>query len=304
MRIVVLIKEIPDLDVWVEIDPNGLHVDPDDLAPVPNPGDWTSLRLAVGLAERLGVGSVTALLLGPEGAARTLRRCLNQGAQRAIHLISDEVSRLEGHQIAILLAEAIRERIKDWDVVLAGHDESGYGIAGGQVGTQVGALLGLPHVSRLQRVAGTPEPGVLTLECIAGRGDRVTLQCRPPLLITVHPDAETGEEPRFSTVLEALEREIERVPVTGARLRELDKERRTTLLGTAAPRPRPRRVFSPDSALPAAQRIRQVMGGGLREKRSDAIQGTPIVMARGILDFLSNRGLLVRPPSSREEPKG
>jgi electron transfer flavoprotein beta subunit len=304
VRIVVLIKEIPDLDVWVEIDPRGFHVDPGDLAYVPNPNDWNSLRLAVDLTERLGTGSVTAVLLGAGGAAGTLRKCLNYGAHRAIHLIADGVSRMESHQIANLLAEAIRERISQYDLVLAGHDESGYGMAGGQVGTQVGALLGLPHVSRLRRIAGAPDRGMLTLECFAGRGDRVTLRCRPPLLITVHSEAETGEALPFSASLEALEREIEPVILTDARLQLLETERRTKLLGTSAPRPRPKRVFSPDSALSAAERIRQIMGGGLREKRPDSIQGTPAAMAKGILDFLSSHGLLARDLSFPGEAKG
>jgi electron transfer flavoprotein beta subunit len=68
---------------------------------------------------------------------------LARGADRAIHVLLDDVSHLSPYSAASILAEAVRA--EQPDLILTGlqSDDSGYG----QTGVIIAELLGLPHAT-------------------------------------------------------------------------------------------------------------------------------------------------------------
>ena len=289
MDIIVLVKEIPDLSVWVEVEPKTHRVDQDDLIYIVNPCDLVALCLAIRLIRSLESGSVTAILLGPKRAEKTLKKCLEYGANRAIHLVDEDVVDLESHQIALILAEAVIQMGPGYDLIFSGHDHSRGGFATGQIGSQVGSLLDLPQVSQVIRIKPGQDPNDLFVECHLDLGDLVRLKCRPPMLFTIHPDAEQINYPSLAAFLSAPDMEPEQVSLKDLNLDPSRIERRTDLESISSPRPRPKKVFTPDSALSAAERMRLVMGGGLKKKQSEFMEGSPEELSRYIIDFLAQR---------------
>jgi len=288
MDSVVLIKEVFDLSVWVELEAKTLRLDPADLVPAPNPSDLAGLSLAVAL----GTGSTTALLLGPVEAERTLGKCLDYGADRAVHLVCPDLDKLESHQVAGLLAGAIRGLGLGCDLLFSGHDPSGSGLAGGQTGTQVAAELGLAQLSRVLSLKPAQSPGRIVAECALDLGDRVTVEAGPPLHLSLDLEAGPPAYPALEVSLAGLDRPVERVELAELGLNPGSLAPRTQRLGLAWPRPRPKKVFTPASNLSAAERIRQVMGGGVARKESELLQGEPGDLAGRIIDFLTRRRLL------------
>jgi hypothetical protein len=65
-----------------------------------------------------------------------------------------------------------------------------------------------------------------------------------------------------------------------------------TQLGLGAPRPRPKKVFTPDSRLSAAERLRQLMTGGRVEKKAELFTGTPAQSAEHLLGALRREGII------------
>jgi len=291
MNIIVLIKEIPDLNVGIDVDPKHNLADPDDLVYIPNPCDLVSLCLARTWVQHHKTGSVTALLLGPERASKVLKKSLEYGANRAIHLLWEKAAELESHQVAFLLAEAINRMNLSYDLIFAGHDNTGGSLASGQIGAQVGSHLALRQISQVIRIYPDQNQNTFMVEACLDLGDRIKLKCSPPMLLTIHPDAEQVAYPSLVEFLDT-PGEVEEVTPEDLDLNPLGTEKRIEFLGTSSPRPRPKKVFTPDSSLPAAERMRLIMGGGLQKKQSEFVEGNPEKLAKTILDHLIQRRIV------------
>jgi hypothetical protein len=116
------------------------------------------------------------------------------------------------------------------------------------------------------------------------------------MLIVAHPDAEPASYPSFDVSMDALDIGVQQVDLRDLNLDPSRMERRSSLLNVSSARPRPKKVFTPESTLSAAERIRLIMEGGLRKKESDFIQGSPQELAKYIADFLVQKRIISSGP--------
>ena len=87
MKIVVCIKQVPERDARLRIDPGGASIVETDLATEINESDQYALEAGLRLAETEGIGGeVVVACLGSERAEEAIRRALAMGAAHAIHL--------------------------------------------------------------------------------------------------------------------------------------------------------------------------------------------------------------------------
>jgi electron transfer flavoprotein beta subunit len=292
MDALVLVKEVIDTDVWIEIDPIGLQPDSKDLVFEANPCDLAALGAAVNLIRSQGNGSVTALLLGPRRSEKVLRRCLDYGADRAIHLVYEKIEDVESHQVAGILSQSVHRLELPHDLIFAGQQGSDSGWANGCIGIQVAAMMELPYLSRVSAVAWGTESNALIVTCMEDFGTRTTWKCRAPLALIMHTETRPPEYPSLEVSLEALDTRVEQVDLMPLDLEPSRIKRRIRHIGTSRPKPRPRKVFTPASSLSASERIRSIMGGGLKQKRSEFLEGSPEELAANIVDFLIEKKLL------------
>lgn len=141
MNSIVCIKRVPDSATRVRIGPDGRGLDPAGVKFVLNPYDEFALEEAIRRREVAGGGTVTALTLGPDAAAETLRTALAMGADEAVHL------KAEGSHDALAVARALADEIRgrEFDLLLFGKqaiDDDHM-----QVPQMVAELLGLPCVT-------------------------------------------------------------------------------------------------------------------------------------------------------------
>ena len=101
---------------------------------------------------------------GPERVGSTIREALAKGADRAIHIVCDDLGERDALGVARLLAEAIKP--ENPDLVLTGLQSEDLGL--GQTGVIVAELLGLPHATLILQVEKT-ERGPQS-EARTGRG--------------------------------------------------------------------------------------------------------------------------------------
>ena len=86
MKILVLVKQVPDSTTKIKIRPDGEEIERTGVKMVVNPFDEFAIELGVQLREkRSDVESVTALTLGPATAADALRTALAVGCDDAGH---------------------------------------------------------------------------------------------------------------------------------------------------------------------------------------------------------------------------
>src|SRR5271163_2929793 len=112
MIIIVAIKQVPARDSQLRIAPSGKWIEESDVAYEINEPDAYALEEALQLKEKNG-GEVIALCAGPERVLSTLREALAKGADRAIHILSDDLAHRDTLSLANLLAEAIRPEAPD-----------------------------------------------------------------------------------------------------------------------------------------------------------------------------------------------
>jgi electron transfer flavoprotein beta subunit len=141
---------VPERDAPVHIASNAKGIEERELQWAMNEPDAYALEEALQLKEKHG-GEVIALCAGPARAAQTIREALAKGADRAIHIVCDDLAGRDALSVAKLLAAAIKP--ENPDLVLTGLQSEDVGL--GQTGVIVAELLGLPHATLILHVEKT-----------------------------------------------------------------------------------------------------------------------------------------------------
>ena len=139
MKVLVAVKRVIDYNVKPRVKMDGSGVDLANVKMSMNPFDEIAVEEAIRLKEKGAVSEIVAVTVGPAKAQETLRTALAMGADRAIHVVSDED--VEPLGVAKLL-KAIADEEQPGMIILgkqAIDDDSN------QVGQMLGALLGWPQ---------------------------------------------------------------------------------------------------------------------------------------------------------------
>ena len=144
MKMLVCVKQVPDMESRFKINTNGTWVDEKDLAFRMNEYDEFAVEQAVQLKEQLGgQADITVLTVGPARAAEVIKKALAMGADRGVHVSDDAASDKDPRQIASMIAAFARE--KKFDLLFTGMQSQDRG--SGQVGVLAAELLGVACVT-------------------------------------------------------------------------------------------------------------------------------------------------------------
>lgn len=145
MKIVVPLKYVPDTETKVKIADDCKSLNPEGVSFVMNPYDEYALEEALRLKEA-GEGEVTIITIGDDAAAKVLRTGMAMGADKAIHIKSEEA--FDSLATARILAQALKDR--GWDIVFLGmkavDDDCG------AVGPMLAEFMGLPCVTMVTKM--------------------------------------------------------------------------------------------------------------------------------------------------------
>jgi electron transfer flavoprotein beta subunit len=137
MKVVVCVKEVPDASAPKRLDPQTFRLDR-SVAGALNDFDAHALEEGLRVREKAGDGEVVAVLMGPEGAADSLRKALAIGADRAVHVSDDALAGSDLVATSRALAKAVER--EGPDLVLFGQ----------QAADSDGAVLWAAVADRLQ----------------------------------------------------------------------------------------------------------------------------------------------------------
>jgi electron transfer flavoprotein beta subunit len=191
MKIIVAIKQVPERDAPVRIAANNKSIDEADLHWAMNEPDAYALEEALQLKEKNG-GEVIVLSAGPERVGTTIREALAKGADRAIHVLCDDLASRDALGVARLLAEAIKP--ENPDLVLTGLQSEDLGL--GQTGVIVAELLGLPHSTLIVQVEKTDAGLRVKRELEEGWFQHIELPL--PAVLTIQSG---GNKLRYATLM-------------------------------------------------------------------------------------------------------
>jgi len=168
--------------------------------------DRNAIEEAVRLRDAGGGGSVGA----PE-SAKGVKDGLSRGMDQAFFVSDPYFKDLEPSQTAAILAEVIRTRIPQYDLITCGEGSSD--LYAQQVGPRIAELLGIPCVCFVQKVS--LEGGKLVADRRVEDGIEV-VEAPLPALVTVLPDINTPRIPGVKDTLMAGKK-----PVTTIKKEEL-----------------------------------------------------------------------------------
>jgi electron transfer flavoprotein beta subunit len=149
MKIVVLVKQVPDTATQVKVASDPRAIDTTGITWIVSPYDEFAIEEALRIKEKRGQGEVVAVTLGPDRAKEALRSCLAMGADRAIHLNDPALEGADTLTAARALAAVIR--LEAPQLVLTGRQAIDDDM--GAVGAQVAELLGWPCLSWIMEEA-------------------------------------------------------------------------------------------------------------------------------------------------------
>ena len=152
MKIIVMMKQVASKDAILRINKEGTWIEEADLSFEVNESDGYALEEALRLREKRG-GDVIVCSMGPQRVKSVIKDALARGADRAIHVVGDNLASLSPYAAASALAEAIREEKPD--LIMTGLQSDDYGYA--QTGVIMAELLALPHATIVIEVDASGE---------------------------------------------------------------------------------------------------------------------------------------------------
>jgi electron transfer flavoprotein beta subunit len=207
MKILVCIKQVPDMESRFKINGAGSWYDTADLAWRMNEYDEFAVEQGVQLREQAGAGELVVLSIGPDRVREAIKKALAMGADRGVH-VQDEVSHgKDPFQIASIIAGYARE--ENFDLVLTGMQSQDRGSA--QVGVMVADLLGLPVVTTI--VGFSCESGIVTVRRELEGGLKAVVRVPLPALFTCQLGLNTPRYPTLPNIMRAKKKEIAAIAV-------------------------------------------------------------------------------------------
>ena len=152
MKIIVLMKQVANKDAILHINKAATWIEEGDLTYEVNESDGYALEEALRLKEKLS-GEVIVCSMGPARVKSVIKDALARGADRAIHVVGDELAHIGPFAAATILAEAIKG--EQSDLVLTGLQSDDYSFA--QTGVILAELLGMPHATIVIEVDASGE---------------------------------------------------------------------------------------------------------------------------------------------------
>ena len=145
-------KQVASKDAILRINKDENWIEESDLSFEVNESDGYALEEALRVREKIG-GDVIVCTMGPQRAKSVIKDALARGADRAIHVVGDNLGHLSPYAAAGALAGAIRDEAPD--LIMTGLQSDDYGYA--QTGVIMAELLGMPHATIVIEVDASAE---------------------------------------------------------------------------------------------------------------------------------------------------
>ncbi|EWH03875.1 electron transfer flavoprotein subunit beta/FixA family protein [Halomonas sp. BC04] len=139
MKVLVAVKRVIDYNVKIRVKADHSDVDLTNVKMAMNPFCEIAVEEAVRLKEKGVASEVVAVTIGPKAAQEQLRTALALGADRAIHVETDE--RVESLAVAKLLAKVVEEEQPGLTIL----GKQAIDTDNNQTGQMLAALSGLPQ---------------------------------------------------------------------------------------------------------------------------------------------------------------
>ncbi len=202
MKILVCVKQVPDMESKFKINSAGSWYDDSDLAWRMNEYDEYAVEQAIQLKEQEHDTDLTVLSIGPDRVIETIKKALAMGCDRGVHISDDNSHQKDPFTIASIIAQFARD--KSFDLIFTGMQSQDRGST--QVGVLVAELLGLPSITTV--VDFTFSAGQISAKRELEGGIKALVKTRLPALVTCQLGLNTPRYPTLPNIMKAKKKEL------------------------------------------------------------------------------------------------
>jgi electron transfer flavoprotein beta subunit len=206
MNIVVCVKYVPDATADRTFNDSDNTVDRVGVDGLLSELDENAIEEALKIVEAGGdsAGEVTVLTVGPEQAVDAVRKALQMGAHRGVHVSDEAIHGSDAVGTSLVLAKAL-EKIRDdggdsgaWDLVVTGMASTDGSMS--VVPAMLAERLGVPQVTMASEV--TVDGSKVTIRR-DGDAATETIEGEAPLVLSVTDHANEPRYPSFKGIMAA-----------------------------------------------------------------------------------------------------
>lgn len=201
MKIIVLVKQVPDTGEERKLDPTTGWLDRGASDAIADEINERALEVALQHKDSDKKTEVVVLSMGPADASQAIRKALSMGADSAVHVLDDSLSGADVMHTASVLAAALQKT--GFDLIVAGN-ESTDGRAGAvpaMIAERLGlALLGSLHSAEIQdgSISGERQ----------GEDGTLDVHAALPAIIAVTERSAEARFPNFKGILTAKKKPV------------------------------------------------------------------------------------------------
>ncbi len=207
MKIIVLVKNVPDTESKIKPTPDRTSIDTQGIKWVMNTFDEYAVEAALQFKDKFKDDTtVTVVSLGPDRVAETLRTALAMGADTAVHVWDPAFEGGDTLNHAKILANVVSSL--GYDLILGGKQGIDYDAA--QTCAAVAEHLGIPQVQIVTKLEMSEDRSKLVARRRVEGGDEI-VDVKLPAVVT----CEKGlNEPRYASlpgIMKAKKKEIRKI---------------------------------------------------------------------------------------------
>jgi electron transfer flavoprotein beta subunit len=208
MKILVCIKQVPDMESRFRPDTSGVWYAETDLAFRMNEYDEYAVEQAVLLKEQLGgEPEVTVLSVGPDRVVEAIKKALAMGCDRGVHVQDPAVHLKDPWQVASIIAGYAKAQ--NYDLIFTGMQSVD------RASVQVGAMTAeiLDCACATTAIGFQYADGTVTVKRELEGGLKGIVQMKTPALVTCQLGLNVPRYPTLPNIMKAKKKEIQTVPV-------------------------------------------------------------------------------------------
>jgi electron transfer flavoprotein beta subunit len=202
VNIVVTVKQVPDTWAEKKLDAADKTTDRKSVDNVMNEMDEYGVEEALKIKEAHG-GEVTVVTMGPAKAVETVRKALQMGADKAVHLTDAALHGSDALQTSAALAKVISGLSPD--IVITSSEASD--ARGGVMGALLAERLGLPQLTQARKVTVDPAARKISIERLADNGYAL-VEASLPAVVGVVEKINQPRYPSFKGIMAAKKKPV------------------------------------------------------------------------------------------------
>lgn len=231
MKIVVLVKQVPDSGLDRSLDPADFTVERASASNLISEIDENAIEAAMALSDA-GEAEVTILTVGPDHARETVTKALSMGPDKAVHVQDDAIAGSCAVGTSAVIAAALSKM--EYDLVLCATESTDGGVGG--MAQMLGARLGIAVLSGAREL--TVDGERVTVERQTEDGSE-TLSAATPAIVSVWDSINTPRFPSLKGIMAAKRKPVETWSLAdiGVAPESVGAAGATSAVVSAAPRP-------------------------------------------------------------------